>query len=384
MAGDRTSEELSAADSATKSDASTPLDRLKLGFQGIKASLSKDFKETGDSEAAAASSTPSMDSSQPVGNPFASWASKVKKTVAEKVAYDPVPKDDAGSASQPDVERGEAAWASWAKVTANSIGKQVADIASEAQQNFEKVAEKAKTGDLAQQALDLKSEAAKNFGNFGDQAREVFADRGKAASQMAKEFGAGSAQKIAEAKDKAAAKAKEAKEKAGNVAGAAKDKLAQAGENIKGMGALAMSPAKLAQFGGVFMAGLFLISMSFSFLPVMVIAPQKFALLFAFGSMVMLGSFAILKGPQALFAGMIQRAQLPFSVAYGIGLVGTLVATIILKSFLLTAFFGLLQAVGLLYFVASYVPGGKACVSAVGRLCQKAFTTVVSLVWNKS
>lgn len=101
-------------------------------------------------------------------------------------------------------------------------------------------------------------------------------------------------------------------------------------------------------------------SKSFSFLPVMVIAPQKFALLFAFGSMTMLGSFTLLMGPKAFLQGMARKEQLPFSVAYSVGLIGTLVATLILRSFLLTGICGLLQAVGLLYFVASYVPGGKA------------------------
>lgn len=133
-----------------------------------------------------------------------------------------------------------------------------------------------------------------------------------------------------------------------------------------------MSPAKLAKFAGVFMVGIFLISMSFSFLPMLVIAPQKFALLFAFGSVTMLSSFGILKGPQAFLSGMAQREQLPFSVLYGVGLVGTLVATIIMRSFLLTAVFGLMQAAGLLYFMASYVPGGKAAVNFCGKLCSKA------------
>ncbi|CAE6913608.1 SFT2 [Symbiodinium natans] len=294
---------------------------------------------------------------------FSVWTEKARKAFAEKVTYDPVPKDERTPTSEEiDEEKGEGgAWANISKA-ASRFGKQVASAAEEAKQNIEKAAEKAKTADLTQQVQGWQSEVAKGFGAAADracQAREVFAERGKVASQLAKDLGSKAATKAGEAKVQAASKAREAKDKAASVAGAAKDKLAQAGEGLKGLGSLALSPAKLAQFGGLFFVGVFLISLSFSFLPVMVIAPQKFALLFAFGSMTMLGSFMLLKGPQAFLSGMARREQLPFSIAYGVGLVGTLIATIILRSFILTGICGLLQAVGLLYFVASYVPGGK-------------------------
>jgi hypothetical protein len=360
------------------------LDRLKLGFKGIKASLSAPPPAE---ETAAKPEEPATmegkDGGKSAGALFSSWAEKAKKIVAEKVAYDPVPKDDSssgGDANVPDEEKGEGnAWTSWAKATANRVGKQVAGAAEEARQNLEKAADKAKGLELAQQAKGLQSHVTKGFGGVADratQAREVFAEKGKAASASLKDLGGKSAAKLSEAKDKAAAKAKEAKDKAAGAAAgaasAAKNKLSAAGESIKGLGSLAMSPAKLAKFAGVFMVGIFLISMSLSFLPMLPIAPQKFALLFAFGSVTMLSSFAILKGPQAFLTGMAQREQLPFSVAYGVGLVGTLVATIIMRSFLLTAVFGLMQAGGLLYFLASYVPGGKAAVNFCSKLCSKA------------
>merc|ERR1711920_1080792 len=137
-----------------------------------------------------------------------------------------------------------------------------------------------------------------------------------------------------------------------------------------------MSPAKLAQFGGVFFIGIFLISMSMTFLPTLVIAPQKFALMFAFGSMTLLSSFAILKGPSAFFSSLVAREKLPFSLMYLVGLVGTLVATIVMRSFVFTAVFGVTQAIALLYFLASYVPGGKAILNFCGRCCSKSARVV--------
>eukprot|EP00913_Durusdinium_trenchii_P029687 g27825.t1 len=353
-----------------------PLDRLKLVCQGFTKGFSTPVV---DQEAPPAEIE---EQSGPSTNMFSSWAEKARKAFNE-VTYDPVPKEETPEAI-PDEEKGEGAWANFSKA-ASRLSKSVASAAEEAKQNLEKAAEKAKSADLAQQVQDFQSGVAKGLGAAADrasQAREVFAERGKAASAIAKDLGSKAANKATEVKSHAASKAKEAK--AGRRSDgrlkeecAAKDKLAQAGEGLKGLGNLALSPAKLAQFAGTFLAGVFLISLSLNFLPVMVIAPQKFALLFAFGSMTMLGSFALLKGPKAFLSGMARKEQLPFSVAYGVGLVGTLVATIILRSFLLTGICGLLQAVGLLYFVASYVPGGKACVNFVGRMCSKATTAFI-------
>lgn len=160
-----------------------------------------------------------------------------------------------------------------------------------------------------------------------------------------------------------------------NVAGSSKDMLGKAGSNLGGMGAsfgaLAMSPMKLIQSGAIFFVGMMMITMSLSFLPLLPIAPSKFALLFSLGSILVLGSVSWLKGPVAFAGAVLQRDKLPFTVAYGIGLVGTLWATIIAKSYILTGVFVFGQVVGLLYFLASYVPGGKVVLNFFGRLFGK-------------
>jgi len=362
-------------------EGASPLDRFKLGFKGFReklvlpgggATAANDCEAPGDKASSAMDqdlgSSTSSASSSGAGALWSSWTAKVNNFVAEKVNYDVVPQEASRAEDGPDEEKGEApVWANWAKAAANRVGKSVTDAAEDARQNLEKVTEKAKT-------VEWGGQVTKGLGTVTDrakEAREVFSERGKAAQQNFKDLSGKSAAKLGEAQTIAAQRAKDVKDKAAGVAGAAKGKLAQAGQSLGSLSALALSPAKLAQFGGVFFAGVFLISMSFSFLPMLPVAPQKFSLLFAMGSMTLLSSFAILKGPQAFLSGMARREQLPFSVCYAIGLVGTLVATLILRSFLLTAFFGLMQAVGLLYFVASYVPGGKAFVSFIGRMCSK-------------
>jgi hypothetical protein len=166
--------------------------------------------------------------------------------------------------------------------------------------------------------------------------------------------------------------AKAAQLKASHVAGSSSDLLKSAGaglgSSLSGMGAMAMNPMKLIQSAAIFFVGMMLITLSLSFLPLLPVAPSKFALLFALGSLAVLGSVAWLKGPSSFVSAVTQRDKLPFTIAYGVGLVGTLWATIIAKSYVFTGVFAFIQVVGLLYFMASFVPGGKTVLNFFGKL----------------
>jgi len=321
------------------------------------------------------------------------WADKARKAVAEKVSYEAVPQDqpqDSGD-DPADMEKGEVkpAWNALAKA-ASAVKKQVTTAAEEANKGLKQGVQKAKSvefGETAAKVSKSMSELSRSASNVG----EAFQEKSKAASQKAlkeaQDLKDKSSEKLKEASANASAaanKAKEqaskAKDKASAAAGAAKSKLSEAGSAVGGavggVASLAANPVKLAQFTGIFFVGMLLITLSFTFLPVMVVAPQKFALLFAFGSIVIMGSLAFLKGPKALASQLLQREKLPFSGTYIVSLVGTLVATIVLRSFILTALFGLTQAVALMYFLASYVPGGKAVLNFCGR-CTSRLTQKV-------
>jgi len=362
--------------------AASPFDRFFLNIKSLQGS--EPSSTAGESEGDNTSQEAS----------WGSWADKARKKVVEKArkaAYEVLPQNSQPPETTPPpseieaAERGEAQpnWASWAKKAAGKVKKQVAEATKDARQNVASAAERAKTLEWGEQAKGFQDQISQGLGRVSDgasQASTALSEKGKKAGQMAKELQSKSQKKLSEAKAQAAAKAQVAKEKAAAAAGSVKAAaVAGAGKvssGISGLSALALSPAKLAQFGGVFFVGVFLLSMSFSFLPMLPVAPQKFALLFAFGSMTLLSSFAILKGPAAFAESLMQREKLPFSVAYLVGLVGTLAATILLKSYLLTAVFGLVQAVALLYFLASYVPGGQALLGFCGRLGGRAARTV--------
>eukprot|EP00927_Polykrikos_kofoidii_P057599 TRINITY_DN51750_c0_g1_i1.p1 TRINITY_DN51750_c0_g1~~TRINITY_DN51750_c0_g1_i1.p1 ORF type:complete len:402 (-),score=111.36 TRINITY_DN51750_c0_g1_i1:40-1245(-) len=375
---------------STGGGAAAGLDKVKVGFKGFKAFVNN-IAENGvasppESDTAASEGAAHQGADGGGAGAWLAWADKARKAVADKareVAYDVVPQSD-GQAREvtfkdgADLERGNGGadvpkWASWAKEAATKVRQQVTEKADEARAGLAQATEKAKSIEIGEQAKRLQGGVAGGLGRVADVGASATAslqEKGKVAQQKAKELQGKSQQKLGEASSFAAKKAVEAKEKSANVAGAAKKKLSEAGEGFAGLGALAMSPAKLAQFAGVFLSGTMLVSLSLSFLPVLVIAPQKFALLFAIGSMLMLGSFAVLKGPQAFAMTLIQREKLPFSGSYAIGLVGTLVATLIMKNYILTAFFGLMQVFALLYFLASFIPGGQAILNGCGRACK--------------
>ncbi|KAG2178450.1 hypothetical protein INT44_001602 [Umbelopsis vinacea] len=96
----------------------------------------------------------------------------------------------------------------------------------------------------------------------------------------------------------------------------------------------------------------------FLFLPVLVVFPGKFAATFTLGSILMLLSVALLRGPWAHVKHMMSVERLPFTAAY----VGTMALTLYFslgaRSYILTIIAAVLQIIALLWYFGSYVPGG--------------------------
>jgi hypothetical protein len=278
---------------------------------------------------------------------------------------------DQPDSESPSMASGGGASSAWAGLTsfAQQAVKQGTEQAQAAYAGLQQNAGDLETGgEVSQWSSWAKAAADRAKNNLAQAAEKGSADWGDQAkalsSSMSSTFG-----KVSEGAAKAGAGLSD-------VAGSSKDLLSKAGSNLgsgmSSMGALAMSPVKLMQSGGIFFVGMMLITMSLSFLPLLPIAPSKFALLFSLGSMMVLASVSWLKGPAAFASAVMQRDKLPFTIAYAVGLIGTLWATIIVKSYIFTGLFVATQVVGLLYFMASYVPGGKVVLNFFGRLSGKA------------
>eukprot|EP00439_Symbiodinium_sp_Y106_P062365 s489_g9.t1 len=112
--------------------------------------------------------------------------------------------------------------------------------------------------------------------------------------------------------------------------------------------------------------GSLLMAASFASLPMLVLAPQKFATVFTTGSACILGALCSLKGVQSFVAHLTSRERLPLSVGYLGSMVGTIWASMWYRSTILTMAFSVAQISGLLWFFVSYIPGGSY---SMGLVC---------------
>ncbi|KAI9023679.1 ER-to-golgi vesicle protein transport Sft2 [Phycomyces nitens] len=96
----------------------------------------------------------------------------------------------------------------------------------------------------------------------------------------------------------------------------------------------------------------------FLFLPILVITPGKFAATFTLGSILILVSIAMLRGPWSHLCHMISVERLPFTCTY-LGTMGlTLYFSIGARKTIPTIIFAVCQLVALVWYFGSYIPGG--------------------------
>ncbi|OZJ05407.1 hypothetical protein BZG36_01987 [Bifiguratus adelaidae] len=96
------------------------------------------------------------------------------------------------------------------------------------------------------------------------------------------------------------------------------------------------------------------------YIPIVAIFPGKFAATFTLGSILMLISVFLLNGPYNQLMHMISRQRIPFTIAYVGSMAFTLWASIGLRNYVLTIISSVLQLLALLWYFASYIPGGVA------------------------
>jgi hypothetical protein len=102
---------------------------------------------------------------------------------------------------------------------------------------------------------------------------------------------------------------------------------------------------------------LFFVSI-FVFLPMVVVMPSKFATTFTIASLLAMAALAFLRGPKTMLKSLLDRDRLLFTTSYIGSLVLTLYATFVSQSYLLIILAVAVQIAALLWYAASYVPGG--------------------------
>lgn len=123
--------------------------------------------------------------------------------------------------------------------------------------------------------------------------------------------------------------------------------------------------------------GLMFFGMSSIFLPLIMIRPSKFALSFTLGSMCSMGAFAMLKGPAAYAASLLQPNRLLLTTAYFVTLGATLYSCLVLGNYIFVILSSVLQLATLATFALSSFPGGNASLKAFGSLFWKTARRMV-------
>ncbi|CAL5219080.1 g844 [Coccomyxa viridis] len=121
-------------------------------------------------------------------------------------------------------------------------------------------------------------------------------------------------------------------------------------------------------------AGLLFSVLAFSlFLPIIILAPSKFAICFTIGSALIMSAFVSLRGWRGQLMHMFSAERLPFTVGYLGSMGGTLYAAMGMHSYILTIVCCGAQVVALLYYTVSYFPGGTNGVRFVMKMAFGAF-----------
>lgn len=132
------------------------------------------------------------------------------------------------------------------------------------------------------------------------------------------------------------------------------------------------SSQQLMQFGGLLLAGsVFLLVSFFVGLPFIILSPSKFAISFTVGCLLVMGAFAALRGWKQQFDHLISPERRYFTFTYVGSMVATLYSSLILHSYIFSILCSVIQVLSLVYYVASYFPGGAAGMQFFGSLARK-------------
>ncbi|XP_066276039.1 uncharacterized protein [Branchiostoma lanceolatum] len=124
-------------------------------------------------------------------------------------------------------------------------------------------------------------------------------------------------------------------------------------------------------------AGLFCFSLAAMYAPVMILKARKFSLLYTMGSLFFIGSFSLLWGPYNHMKHLLSSERLPFTTAYFGSMFATLYFAMVEQSTILTTVFAIIQIIALLWYVASYIPGGQTGLKFFTRLFSSAASKAV-------
>ena len=133
------------------------------------------------------------------------------------------------------------------------------------------------------------------------------------------------------------------------------------------------------KFGIIFFTGIVIIIISFLFLPLIIITPKKFTLLFALGTFVTILSFIFYFGTNKFFDVLFNKDRIWFTVIYLAGFFGCLFfPTFFGKNYFLILVFSGLELISTLFFILTFLPGGYSSIKMFTNL----FCSQIKRIFN--
>ncbi|CAB90797.1 Protein transport protein sft2 [Schizosaccharomyces pombe] len=108
--------------------------------------------------------------------------------------------------------------------------------------------------------------------------------------------------------------------------------------------------------------------------PVLVLKPRKFVLLWTMGSLLAVLGFAIVQGFVAHFRQLTTMERLPITLSYFVTLLATIIATIKIKSTILSIVFGVLHILSFVAYLIAFFPFGTRTVSLGTRMASRSLS----------
>uniref|UniRef100_U5EU38 Vesicle transport protein n=1 Tax=Corethrella appendiculata TaxID=1370023 RepID=U5EU38_9DIPT len=122
--------------------------------------------------------------------------------------------------------------------------------------------------------------------------------------------------------------------------------------------------------------GIFCMTISTFYIPVLIFKARKFALLYTLGSIFFILSFSFLSGFKAMFRQMFSRERLALSISYVTSLCATLYFAMIMQSTPLTVLCSVVQIITLLWMILALIPGGISGVKFFGSMFKSSVSSL--------
>ncbi|XP_050349680.1 uncharacterized protein LOC126773078 [Nymphalis io] len=132
-------------------------------------------------------------------------------------------------------------------------------------------------------------------------------------------------------------------------------------------------------FGICLFLGILCFTLSFFYIPLLLLKARKFALLFSLGSLFFIMSFSFLYGPWSHVKSLFSKERALTTSLYGLTLIATLYCALHLQSTPLTVIFAVAQVLALMWMMLGSIPGGSSGMRFFGSMFKSSVSNTLPI-----